>query len=81
MARERTPQPRTTRDEQKRAAQVSSGDGALPSQRVAIPPSPGSDEAAFLDNLNMVYGGEAPADKLLVKGIRRYMRTVLADRL
>jgi len=31
MARERTPQPRTTRDEQKRAAQVSSGDGALPS--------------------------------------------------
>ena len=44
------------------AANANAGATVLPSQRVAIPPPPGSDEAAFLDNLNEVYNMDEPAD-------------------
>ncbi len=51
-----------------------------PSQRAALPtPAPGTDEAAFVDSLNDVYGAEPdPEDAIVLEGIRRAMGRVLA---
>lgn len=53
------------------------GTGVLPSQRVAPVPTPGSAEAAFLANLNEVYGEPDAADDGVVEGIRQAMGRVL----
>lgn len=80
MATERTSPPHSTHPEGEPTANVNVGATALPSQRVVIPPPPGSDEAAFLDNLNEVCGVDESAD-VPAEGIRRHMRIVLADTL
>ena len=50
-----------------------------PSQRAPLPaPAPGTDEAAFVDSLNDVYGsGPDPEDAIMLEGIRRAMGRVL----
>lgn len=48
-----------------------------PSQRIVCAPAPGTDEAAFLANLNEVYGGPDTADDRVVEGIRQAMGRVL----
>jgi hypothetical protein len=48
-----------------------------PSGRTTTPPPPGSEDAAFLDNLNEVYG-EEDTDPIIA-GLRRHARDVLAD--
>lgn len=80
MATERTDPPHTTHPVSKPTANTSVGATVLPSQRVVIPPPPGSDDAAFLDNLNEVYSMDKSADAP-VEGIRRHMRTILAEAL
>ena len=77
MATERTRHSQHQRDEDARATDIGDEALALPSQRVATPPPEGTDEAAFLDNLNEVYGAEAPIDDAVIEGIRRQMRAVL----
>jgi|GEM_PF-2056558 len=47
----------------------------LPSQRSNIPPLPGTEDAAFLENLNDIYGVEDIADDPLIEAIRQsYLR-------
>ena len=47
----------------------------LPSQRSITPPLPGTEDAAFLENLNDIYGVEDTADDPLIKVIRQsYLR-------
>ena len=54
------------------------GDGTLlPSQRIAVPPASGTEDAAFLENLNEIYGVEDPADTQMIEGIRQHLRVVL----
>jgi len=50
----------------------------LPSQRVVVPPTPGTSEAAFLDNLNTVYGSDNDRDEHALPGaMRSHMRGAL----
>lgn len=64
MTTERSPFPHPSSDER-------------PSQRVVPLPPPGSDEAAFLANLNDVYGEADSGDEIIQDGIRIAMRDVL----
>jgi hypothetical protein len=76
MATEKMPDQDSRRDG---SASNSPGATILPSQRAVIPPAPGTEEAAFLANLNEVYGEESSEDDQMVEDVRRYMRTVLTD--
>ena len=49
----------------------------LPSQRSFIPPLPGTEDAAFLENLNDIYGVEDTADVPLIDAIRQHMNSTL----
>ena len=51
----------------------------LPSRRAIVPPCPGTDDAAFLDNLNEVYGTAAPEDDQVIEGIRHTLRGILDE--
>lgn len=49
----------------------------LPSQRSIAPPLPGTEDAAFLENLNDIYGVEDTADDPLIEAIRQsYLRAL-----